>query len=390
MPRYTMPEKDLTELLAYLERLGDDKDTDPGVTATSIRVGVALPLSGPLAPAGQSIRETLERVFAEASRGGGIYGRNIDLVVEDSLGTASGLLDATRRLVSDDRVFALAANLDTGNSTDVVHLLESAEVPLIGPVGLSPHENGVPNAYVFYLLPSLYDQARATVDFIATRDAPRRPRLAVIYGETDFDRDVVEGLRIQAALHGLEIVAEVRDAPNATGPVLSRQPDYLIFSGDGAGIADVAKSMDQANLATALVGFISTAQSGMASLPSRVAAHALFAAPALPPDSSHAAAFFSLLQAGHFPKTYLGLRSAAFAAGSILVQALRSSGSRPNRDELVRTLEHLQHFETGVTAPLTFGPNQSVGSAGAVILSLDPASHDFVAASGWVTPEAGR
>jgi ABC-type branched-subunit amino acid transport system substrate-binding protein len=139
-----------------------------------------------------------------------------------------------------------------------------------------------------------------------------------------------------------------------------------------------------------LVGFISTEESGIASLPSRVAAHALFAAPTLPPDSSHAAAFFSLMQAGHFPKTYLGFRSAAFAAGSVLLQALRSSGSRPNRTELVRTLEHLQHFETGVTAPLTFGPNQRVGNAGAVILALDPDSHDFVAVSDWITPQTGR
>jgi len=390
MPRYNMPDKDLTELLAYLERLGDDQDTDPGVTATSIRVGVAIPLSGSLAPAGQSIRETLERVFAEASRNGGIYGRSIDLVAEDSLGTAAGLLDTTRHLVNDDRVFAMAASLHAGSSADSVRLLEGAEVPLIGPVGLSPHENGIPNAYVFYLLPSFYDQARAIVDFIAARDAPRRPRLAVIYGETNIDRDVVEGLRAQAALHGLEIVAEARDAPNATGAVLSRQPDYLIFAGDGVGIADVAKILDQSNPAIVLVGFISTEERGIASLPSRVAAHALFAAPTLPPDSSHAAAFFSLMQAGHFPKTYLGFRSAAFAAGSVLLQAPRSSGSRPNRDELVRTLEHLQHFETGVTANLTFGPNQHVGSAGAVILALDPDSHDFVAVSGWITPKAGR
>ena len=390
MPRYSMPDKDLTKLVAYLERLGDDQDTDPGVTATSIRVGVALPLSGPLAPAGQSIRETLERVFAEASRNGGIYGRSIDLVAEDSLGTAAGLLDATRRLVTDDRVFAMAGSLHAGNSAEAVRLLGSAAVPLIGPVGLSPHENGVPNAYVFYLLPSFYDQARAIVDFIAARDAPRRPRLAVIYGEADFDRDVAEGLRTQAALHRLEIVAEVRDAPNATGAVLSRQPDYLIFSGDGAGIANVAQSLDQNSPATILVGFVSTAQSGMASLPPRVAAHALFATPALPPDSAHAGAFFSLLQAAHFPKTYLGFRSAAFVAGNVLVQALRLSGSRPNRDGLVRTLEHLQHLETGVTAPLTFGPNQRVGSAGAVILALDTGSHDFVAVSGWITPKGGR
>jgi hypothetical protein len=49
--------------------------------------------------------------------------------------------------------------------------------------------------------------------------------------------------------------------------------------------------------------------------------------------------------------------------------------------------EHLQRFETGVTAPLIFGPNQRVGSAGAVILALDPPGHAFVPVSGWITPK---
>ncbi|MGB2603686.1 MAG: ABC transporter substrate-binding protein [Candidatus Sulfotelmatobacter sp.] len=387
MPRFSMSKEHLTELLAYLERIGDDEDTDSGVTSTSIRIGTALPLSGPLEAAGRSILETLQLLFAEASRNGGVYGRSIDLVVEDSRGTADGLREATRRLVADDHIFAMAASLQAGGGVEPDRLLETAKTPLIGPIGLSPHEEGLPNPYVFYLLPSLYDQARAIVDFIATRDAPHHPRLAVIHGETAFDQDVVYGLRKQAALRGLELVAAERDGLEAAATVLARQPDYLVFSGGGVGLARLARELDRESPTTVLAAFISTAQGGLGSLPQRVAAHALFAAPALPPDSGQAAAFFSILQAESSPKTYLGLRTAAFAAGNVLLQALRSSGSRPNRNALVHTLEHLQHFETGVTAPLTFGPNQRVGSAGAVILALDPSGKDFVAVSGWISPE---
>lgn len=388
MPRYSIPDEYLTELVAYLERLGDDEDTSPGVTTTSIRIGVALPLSGPLESAGQSIREALDTLFGEASRNGGIYGRNIDLIVEDSVGTPEGLLEATRRLVRDDHVFAMTASLYVGGSIETVRLLEAAKIPLIGPVALSPHEKGLPDPYVFYLLPSLYDQARAIVDFIAARDAPAHPRLAVIHGDTAFDQDVVDGLRSQAAVDGLEMVAEEHDVPTAAAAVLAKKSDYLIFSGDGAGLAQVARKLDQAGPASVLVSFISTAQNGMRSLPPRVAVHALFAAPALPPDSGRASAFFSLLQAEGSPRTYLGLRTAAFAAGSVLLQALRLSGSRPDRDSLVRMLESFQHFETGVTAPLTFGPNQRVGSAGAVVLALDPSGKGFVAVSDWIVPKS--
>ena len=94
----------------------------------------------------------------------------------------------------------------------------------IGPIALSPHVRGSPNPYVFYLLPSLYDQARAVVDFVAARQ-PRQPKLAVIYSGTRFDQDVVDGLRFQARVHGfVNVVARQYDL-QAVAEVLSSTPD---------------------------------------------------------------------------------------------------------------------------------------------------------------------
>ena len=391
MPRYTMPDKDLTELLAYLERLGDDQDTDPGVTATSIRIGAALPLSGPLAPAGQSIRETLEHVFAEASRDGGIYGRSIDLIAEDSLGTAAGLLDATRHLVNDDRVFAMAASLHAGSSADAVRLLESAEVPLIGPVGLSPHENGVPNAYVFYLLPGLYDQARAIVDFIAVRDAPCHPRLAVIYGETNIDRDVVEGLHAQAALHGLEIVAvgarcsecdrrgsfqaarlsdfcrrwrRYRGCCQDPGP---EQPRYSLgrlhlHRGKRHSIAAIACSRSRAVCRTD-------------------------SAPGLLPRCCFLLAYASRAFSKNLSR--LSIRSVRCWQCSLAGTPFQRKPSQPRRiGAHAGTPSALRNWRNGT---LNVRPKSARRQRWrAVILALDPGSHDFVAVSGWITPKAGR
>jgi ABC-type branched-subunit amino acid transport system substrate-binding protein len=381
MPRYAMSAERLAGLVAYLEKLGDEDDFDPGVTAKSIRIGAALPLSGPQAEAGKSIRDTLELAFAAESRRGGAYGRSIELVLEDS---ASDSTEAVRRLIERGRVFALAASFPAVGGDGPGKLLEKSGVPLIGPVTISPHPKDSPNPYIFYLLPSLYDQARALLDFIVERDAPRRPKLAVIYAGAALDRDVVEGLRYQAASRGLSIV-EQPDSPGAAAAILAGRFDYLIYSGDGAGLARVARELEGEGT-PALAAFLSTVQSGVALLPPQVAARALLAAPAFPPDTRQAEDFFAVLEAGNSPHTFLGLRTAAFAAASALVQALRSSGSRLSREGLIHTLEHFQQIETGVTAPITFGPGRRVGSAGAVILSFEPASRTFVSAGGWLTP----
>ncbi len=422
MPRYALPPERLAELLAYLQHIGDEDDTDSGVTASGIRIGAALPLSGPLAPAGKSIRETLELVFANASRDGGIYGRNLELVVEDSHGDAAGFRAATHRLIADDHVFAMAASMQlpgaarSGGQPDAKRqvlsdpitesLPEISETPLIGPIAPSPRREGLPDSPVFFLLPGLYDQARAIVDFAVARATPRHPRLAVVVEESAFSgeasafgRDVVDGLRRQAALHGVELAergssaAGLREgvAPDPTdaniASLLAAHPDYLIFSGDHDSLVRIARVIDQASPSTVLVSFIATVPDGLSQLPPQVAAHALFAAPALPLDPHQASAFLALQQPANSPQnSYLGLRAAAFAAGTVLVHALRAAGSRPTREALVHTLEGLQHFETGVIAPLTFGPNQRVGSSGAVILALDPASHGLMRVSDWITP----
>jgi ABC-type branched-subunit amino acid transport system substrate-binding protein len=400
MPRYTMPRERMAELLAYLERIGEEDDTDTGVTATTIRIGAALPLSGPLEQAGTSIRETLELVFADASRSGGIYGRTLELVVEDSHGDVEGFRQATHRLGADDHVFAMAASMQIAGTPENGALPDASEAPLIGPVAPSPRQESLPDSPVFYLLPSLYDQARATIDFAVARAAPRRPRVAVVRQGSTFDRDILDGIRTQAALHQVEVVEIIsaerdtsaalaeRDPPASLAAVLAAHPDYLVFSGDSAGLVRVARELDQASPSTVLVSFIATVQDGVSQLPPRVAAHALFAAPAPPLDARKASLFFPRLRSGNSsPNSYLGLRAAAFAAGEVLVQALRTGGSRPTRAALVRALEGLQHFDTGVTAPLTFGPNQRVGSSGAVMLAVDPTSHSLVAVSGWIMPK---
>ena len=52
MPRYRLSPRDLDSLIQYLRVL--DKDVDPGLTGSTIRLGVIVPIDGPLAFTGRS------------------------------------------------------------------------------------------------------------------------------------------------------------------------------------------------------------------------------------------------------------------------------------------------------------------------------------------------
>src|SRR5262249_10172733 len=129
MPRFQMPPARTAELVAYLTRIGDEGDADPGVTEGGGRVGALLPLPRPAASMGRGVRAMLSAVFESVNAGGGVYGRRLELVVGDA---AAG---GTAPSIDRGRVFALVGSMEpAGGALD--------GVPLVGPLALSPHGRG--------------------------------------------------------------------------------------------------------------------------------------------------------------------------------------------------------------------------------------------------------
>ena len=75
MPRYRMTDADMADLIAYLNRVG--LELDPGLSASSIRIGTVLPTEGPLAEVGGAELAVIAAMFADVNMAGGIHGRKL-------------------------------------------------------------------------------------------------------------------------------------------------------------------------------------------------------------------------------------------------------------------------------------------------------------------------
>src|ERR1044071_697770 len=75
MPHYKMTAEQMADLIAYLKRLGEAIDTDPGLSEDIIKVGAALPMTGSLANIGEDVKKALGAYFTEINKEGGVYGR---------------------------------------------------------------------------------------------------------------------------------------------------------------------------------------------------------------------------------------------------------------------------------------------------------------------------
>jgi ABC-type branched-subunit amino acid transport system substrate-binding protein len=396
MPRYRMTAAQMCDLIAYLKKIGKESDADPGLSEDAIRIGAALPMSGSLARVGEDIKAALAACFSDANSKGGIYGRRVELIVEDSGGDAAGTAQATRKLVEQDKVFALLGSFEPQGSDETNEFLKRSEVPLIGPVTLSPRAPAVPNPYVFYLLPSFGEQARSLVDFVGSEQTrPKgRPasRLAVVYAESDFDQDALSGLRSQSKIYSMQIIAEhgykagAFSAAAALASLAPKKPDYVFFFGGAADLTSFAEEMNHAKLEAGILSLAVMAGRVTFSLPATVAARTYLSYPLSPPERGDFSEFVAVMQ-----KAGVNLRSAAFqtvayAAAKVFIEAAKNGGRQISRAALVNSLEQLQDFQTGVIGPLTFGPNRRVAAAGSYIVGIDLSKKQYVVVSERIVP----
>ena len=386
MPRYKLTHSQAADLLAYLRILGDS--LDPGLSADTIRVGTALPMTGQIGHVGEDIKRVLAAYFAEVNGQGGIYGRRLELVVADSEADSAKTAEATRRLVERDGVFALVGSFEPGDNRVNDEFLHKNEVPLIGPVTFSPRSTSATNRQTFYLLPSFFDQARTLVDFaVSGKDqvkATTRPKLAAVCSSGRFEQDAVAGLKAQAKAYAIELSAEHHfvegqiGGENVVSSLLEERPDYLFFFGNGNDLLSLEREMERRGLYVPLLTCAAMVGEAAFQLSGAVAAQTHLSYPALLPDEDDYLEFVTMLRKAGIPLRSGPLQALAYGAARVLVEATKDAGRELSRPALISSLEGLQNFRTGVLFPVSFNANRRVGSTNSCVVRIDLLSKKFL------------
>ena len=83
----------------------------PGIGPKEIMLGSIQDLSGPIVSFGKPVRDGMLLRTEQANAGGGVHGRQIRLVVEDSAYDPRKAVLAADKLIGRDKVFALVGTL---------------------------------------------------------------------------------------------------------------------------------------------------------------------------------------------------------------------------------------------------------------------------------------
>jgi len=338
----------------------------PGVTSRSILLGQSAAFSGPAAQLGIQMNIGTKAYFDHVNAHGGVFGRKIEIKALDDRYEANLCAENTKKLIQDDKVFALVSYVGTPTTVAAMPIFTEAKVPLIGPfTGAEALRNPV-NRYVFNVRASYYDETEKIVEQLVSTG---NHKIAVFYQDDAYGQAGLKGVQIAMDKRGMQIVAlgkverntvKVQDAVKT---INAAQPDGVIMISAYTSIAEFIREMKAAGSTTQFhnVSFVgSTAladalkDEGYGVAISQVVPFPW--SPSVPVVKEYEDV---LARAGHTDFNFSSLEG--YVVGKVVVEALRRAGKEPTREKLVAALEGMSNVDLGDFI-VSFSPTNHSGS----------------------------
>jgi branched-chain amino acid transport system substrate-binding protein len=186
----------------------------PGVSSSQIHLGSSVPLSGEAAVAGNVARGA-EAYFKYVNDKGGVFGRKIKFTYLDDGYDPGRAVNNTIRLVQQEQVFAMFSSLGTNNNLAVRKLLNDAKVPQLfvssGATTFGRDYQKYPWT-IGYIPP--YSEEGVIYGKYVVRNV-KNAKIAVLYQNDDYGRDLLAGLRRGLGAKAKAIVAKVGYDPTS-------------------------------------------------------------------------------------------------------------------------------------------------------------------------------
>ena len=391
MPRYQMSRDDLSDLIAYLKRLGTARD--PGISEDRIVIGTVIPAKGGLADLGQAVKAATSAYFQELNSQGGIYNRRVELKFAETAESPAATRTNVERFLKDEQVFAMTGAFIAGSEKEMVTLVQEKEVPLVGPMTLFPQTGFPVNRQVFYLLSGVDGQARALIDFAAKRPELKNSGVAVVSPESEINARVIEAIKDESKKIGLSTpevasYASGRFTAAETAKKLKQTGrEAVFFLGDGEEVLAFMKETEKLSWFPTVYLPVPAASRKVFEAPLGFKDKLFFSFPTAPIDQTAAGIkeFRDLAEKYKLPKDHLAAQLQACSAAKILAEGLKRAGRDVSREKLISALEGLNRFETGSTPAITYGPNRRIGALGAYVVMIDLENKQFGPSSAWIS-----
>jgi branched-chain amino acid transport system substrate-binding protein len=148
----------------------------------SIKVGAVLPLTGDSAAWGEQGKYGIQMAADEINAAGGINGRKLEVVYEDSRAEPRTAVSAIQKLTSVDKVPAIVGDITSGATLAMAPIAERSQTVLIAPTASAPAISQAGN-YIYRVWPSDTLEGSALAEHVAKSGFKRA---AILHIQTDY------------------------------------------------------------------------------------------------------------------------------------------------------------------------------------------------------------
>jgi len=158
----------------------------PTAGASSLQVGVLLPLSGNLAPFGRMEKRAFEMAARDINRSGGIHGSPLELRIRDTKGSRHTGLRAAEQLISEDGILALSGCCSSTVAWEASKAAQKQRIPLLVNTASADKITEQGWEYVFRLNPPASEYHDSLTSFL--RRVARPEKVAVLFEDSPSGR----------------------------------------------------------------------------------------------------------------------------------------------------------------------------------------------------------
>jgi len=357
---------------------------EDGVTADKIVFGQAAVLTGPASALGQGMKVGLEAAFAEVNKAGGVKGRKLELKTLDDGYEPNKSIEVVKKLLGDDKVFALAGAVGTPTSGATLPIATQAGAPFIGAFTGTEALRAPYNPLVVNIRASYFEETESMVEHL-TKDLGAT-KIAIMYQDDAYGQAGLAGVRKALDKRNMPLAAEgtyERNTVAVKGALLDirdAKPDAVIMIAAPAPAAEFIKLAKKIKLNATFVNISFVGAEALAkALAGEGTGTVVTQVVPLPQDTSipAVAKYHAALKASA-PGEQPGFISLeGYLVGRTIAAILEGMSGEPTRKGFVEAVQKSGGFDLG-GFKLTYGPGNNRGSNG-VYLTVIQADGSFKA-----------
>jgi ABC-type branched-subunit amino acid transport system substrate-binding protein len=323
-----------------------------GVTADKVVLGQSVALTGPAAELGIQMRNGARAYFDHVNAQGGVHGRRIELITLDDGYEPARTVPNTKRLIEQDKVFALFGYVGTPTSAAALPVFTQAKVPFFGPFTGAELLRQPFNRYIFNVRASYYDETDAIVQQVVSIGGKS---IAVFYQDDAYGLAGLKGVEIAMGKRNLKINAlgtverNTLKVEGAVKAINAAKPDAVVMIGAYKACAEFIRQMKKAGSGATFYNVSFVGSKALADeLGNDGTGVAISQVVPFPWGTAvPVVREYQQLSAKAGFKDYNFSAVEGFLAAKLFVEGLKRAGRELNREKFIDTLEKMGEVDLG-------------------------------------------